>query len=272
MVLQVLQLASYEWHPWECNLQAFSAQELDRKLAGKRVAFIGDSIHLQQFYSFKHLMGEVTAGPQPAQWGHFFTHSGAQFTVQAAQLLVGQQCCNQFQEQSLEVLPDAEWMALAQQADILVLNTGHHWHRRDAAWHSWPAMVRNVMQRLQADFKGSHIIYRTSSWGHHRCPTITQPLPTLDDALEYMENDPYHWFAPIHSEHLWQAAANDLGMGHRFRYVNASMTLLRGDSHLDRQMDSDGSAFDDCLHYCPLAGPPDYWNWVLFNTLMQLDL
>lgn len=46
---------------------------------------------------------------------------------------------------------------------------GHHWHRRDVRFDSYHTMVRNVLQHLKNEFTGPHIVFRTSSWGHHRC-------------------------------------------------------------------------------------------------------
>lgn len=90
---------------------------------------VGDSIQVQQFFSLRHMLRKVIAGPQPPEWGFFHTRGGAQFQLHAAQFLVGEPCCNHFVGQSLEVQPAAEWLEYSRDADVLVLNTGHHWHR-----------------------------------------------------------------------------------------------------------------------------------------------
>lgn len=50
---KMLSMASWQWQPHSCNMQHFDAVALDAKLAGKRIAFVGDSIHLQQFFSIR---------------------------------------------------------------------------------------------------------------------------------------------------------------------------------------------------------------------------
>ena len=268
---KVERVGSYEWHPHKCNLQAFDPWQIDKKLGGRNVLFAGDSIMLQQFYSWKRLMGGAIKGSSPTLWNKFQTHNRGHHEVIAAQFLVGVPCCNHFQDQSLEVLPDAEWLHLARHADILILNTGHHLHRRDPGFEHYHSVVRNVLTTLKAEFRGSHIIFRTSTWGHHKCDTVTRPSHNLSEAMNFMENDPYSWMLPVYAEHIWADVAHEVGLGNKFRFVNSSMTLLRGDGHIDRQMDLDGSSFNDCLHYC-MPGVPDFWNWALFNSLMSLDL
>ncbi|KAK9790536.1 hypothetical protein WJX73_005019 [Symbiochloris irregularis] len=260
------------WVPKACNLHHFSAEELDRKLAGRKVMMVGDSIQVQQFFSLRHMLRKVIVGPRPPAWGFFYTRSGAQFQLQAAQFLTGEPCCNHFEGQSLEVLDTAEWLQYSREADVLVLNTGHHWHRRDVSFSNYGTMVRNVMQTLRRHYKGV-IIFRTSSWGHHRCAAIKVPLRNAREALDFgsLDNDPYHWMSPIFREHMWGDVAAEMGMTHRFRFANTSMTMLRGDGHLDRQQDAGSeNVFDDCLHYC-MPGVPDYWNWVLYNVLLSLE-
>lgn len=90
---------------------------------------VGDSIQIQQWYSLRHMLHKVIAGPHPPEWGHFYTRSGAQFHMQPAQFLVGEPCCDDIEGQSLEVLPTAEWLQHSRDMDVLVINTGHHWHR-----------------------------------------------------------------------------------------------------------------------------------------------
>ena len=52
-------------------------------------------------------------------------------------------------------------------------------------------------------------------------------------------------------------------MGDMFRVVNSSITMLRGDAHVDRKRFLNGGAFTDCLHNC-WPGPPDWWNLILY--------
>lgn len=109
-------------------------------------------------------------------------------------------------------------------------------------------------------------------WFACRCAAIRAPLRNAQEALDFgsLDNDPYHWMSPIFREHSWGDIAAELGMAHQFRFVNTSMTMLRGDGHLDKQQDANSdNVFYDCLHYC-MPGAPDYWNWALHNQLLSL--
>lgn len=268
---KAVNISSYEWYPYQCNLLRFDAEELDRRIGRRYVLFVGDSLHLQQFRSFRQLMARVTVGPDRPAWNEFYTKNGGHFEVIAAQFLVGQPCCNNFENQSLHVLPDADWLQLAKKADILILSVGHHWHRRDVEFQHYSTAAKNVLLQLQADFQGTDVIFRTSSFGHHMCHEIQHPLPNITAAMTptWMVHDPYHWMSPIWHEHVWQQLASKIDLKAKFWYSNSSMTLLRGDAHKDWQRNLDDSPFNDCLHYCSII--LDYWNWMLYNTLISLE-
>ena len=269
---KVLKIARFAWHPSICSLETWNATKLSARLGRRTVVFAGDSIQVQQFFSFKAMMQTAstnTSDPNP-DWTHFHTVDGGRFYIAGTQFLVGEGI-DKVANQTLDVLPDTLWLQQARSADILVLNTGHHWHRRDTDFSQYQAMVRNVMQSLKKEFKGSHIIFRTSNWGHHECQNIAYPLPNVSIALNFMENDPYQWMRPIRSESIWYDMANEAGLSEKFRFNNASMTLLRGDGHVDQQHTPAGAPFFDCLHNC-MPGVPDFWNWLFFNTIMSLSL
>ena len=52
-------------------------------------------------------------------------------------------------------------------------------------------MQRNVLTALQKHFKGSHVIFRSTTWGHHSCSEIIKPLENETQAMNAMETDPY---------------------------------------------------------------------------------
>ena len=73
----------------------------------------------------------------------------------------------------------------------------------------------------------------------------------------------FRWMRPIQLDHQWEETAEENGMGSMFRVVNSSITMLRGDGHVDRKRFLNGGAFNDCLHNC-WPGPPDWWNLILY--------
>ena len=127
------------------------------------------------------------------------------------------------------------------------------------------------MTALKTEFKGSHLVFRTSNWGHHECQNIMHPLANVSVALNFMENDPYQWMRPIRSEKVWSDLAAEVGLSSKFQFNNASITLLRGDGHVDQQHTPAGAPFFDCLHNC-MPGVPDFWNWLFFGAVMSWDL
>ena len=184
-----------------------------------------------------------------------------------SQFLVGEPF-NQVENQSLNVLPTSLWIQTVRTADILILNHGHHWHRRDENFGLYRAMATNVMRALKQEFKGTHVVFRTSNWGHYGCHHIKHPLTSISNNLAH---DPYSWMQPIYSDYIWGDVANELGLGPFFQFNNASLTLLRGDAHVDQQHTLSGVPFIDCLHNC-VPGAPDYWNWLLYNSIMSFRL
>ena len=97
-------------------------------------------------------------------------------------------------------------------------------------------------------------------------------LLTLLKSLMADQTYVYSWLDPIDREDVWDQAAQELAMQKSLRIVNASIAMLRGDAHTEfRRLRNSNHTFTDCLHVC-FPGPPDYWNWILFNALMSLDL
>ena len=79
------------------------------------------------------------------------------------------------------------------------------------------------------------------------------------------------WLKTIQLEDHWVHAAQELGISSKFLVANTSITMLRGDAHVDNVRSLEGNLWPDCLHVC-FPGSPDTWNWVLYNLLMSLDL
>ena len=95
------------------------------------------------------------------------------------------------------------------------------------------------------------------------------PLANVLSAMKSVENDPFQWMHSIRAEGIWYDIAKDLHISSKFSFNNASMTLLRGDGHVDLQHTPTGKSFGDCLHNC-MPGIPDFWNWLFYNTILQL--
>ena len=73
---------------------------------------------------------------------------------------------------------------------------GHHVHRRDHDFLRYNEMVRSVRTALKRVFKGSHIILRTTSWGHEHCETLLEPFTFVQQAREAAFGNPWQCVFP----------------------------------------------------------------------------
>lgn len=265
---KVMKINEYAWFPKSCSLESWDALKLSKAVGARRVVMVGDSLTVQQFFSLRQLMDPAVAQREHATNFYFHTVDNGFFQVVGVQFLAGRGFFRSG-EQQLHVLPNATWYEAAQVADILIISTGHHWHRKDPTYGKYNQMALNVLQALQKSFRGELVLFRTSPWGHASCDSITEPL--ADAGAASLEGDPFHWMLPIHAESIWSSLALQVGLGGKFLVNNASMTLLRGDAHVDTQYRLSGNPFADCLHNC-MPGTPDYWNWILYNTVMGWPL
>ena len=254
-------LARWQWQPATCRLRTFNSRELARITAGQRILFLGDSLMVEQFDSLKALMQKEVK--TSIAWDQFETISDGQFEVHGLWHIVGRG--NEAQATAdLFNIQDQEWRHKLQKADILVFNTGHHWHRLDPDFLQYQKMVRAFLATLASDFQGSSVIFRTSPWGHYNCSQAVRPVREFVlPAYDY-----FQWGKPIMAESVWaDLAQSDLNPSLNFQIANASITRLRADGHIDRRLGPNSCAWEDCLHGC-LPGPADYWNWLVFNILM----
>ncbi|DBA72303.1 TPA: hypothetical protein ACH3X2_010548 [Trebouxia sp. C0005] len=253
----------WRWRTQQCKLKTFNAATLSQSMADKRVQFIGDSLMVEQFNSLKALLQSQNL--QEPEWGWFTTGHGANFRVYGTWHLVGNG--SEGSPSSLEHIFDVNhggWRTVLPDADVLVLNTGHHWHRVDPDFSAYRIMVKNALQLIAREFRGSHVIFRTSTWGHYHCSGVSSPLQEVIHADE----DHFNWRKPISAETVWSDLASTYLPAHvQFHVINASITMLRADAHVGRLVSSDHRSVEDCLHNC-LPGPADYWNWLLYNTLV----
>ena len=261
---KVLRMAHWSWQPQFCDLLDFEATRLSQALAGKKTLFLGDSLMVEQFVSLRELLGALIVD-KTNLW-QFTTRHGALFDLHQAYFLVGDESNHSLPlNEPLEVdVRQGPWLDLAAQADIIVINTGHHWHARDPQFRLYSEMVSGVLRAVSAVFQGEHLIFRTSSWGHTKCHLEFEPNRNMADS----QDDPYQWSKPIQNEFLWQdLASKHLSNHERFSVINASLTMQRADGHPGFKFYNDGHVLRDCLHNC-LPGVADYWNWLLYNTLL----
>ena len=93
----------------------------------------------------------------------------------------------------------AFWRRWVRQADVVVLNMGHHYHNLDPGFGSYGGMVRAALRSLGEHMKpAAQLVLRTTNVGHHGCPSDARPLDSPREAWERLttSKDIYEWIPP----------------------------------------------------------------------------
>ena len=194
------------------------------------------------------------------------------------------------------------WARYAAQADVVVLNVGHHYHQTDPEFAKYEGMAARGASALADLMKPTaQLVYRTTNVGHHKCEDAHRPLRSRVDAWEKLADgdiwawpsrakasatpggmfkDRYNWRGPPLVEGCWAtpAAAAGHSLGGRFAFLNVSFIDARADGHVATAMrygptvskaaKKKASFPLDCLHYC-YPGVSDYWALALYNLLLN---
>ena len=194
---------------------------------------------------------------------------------------------------------EAWWRPWLKEADVLVLNVGHHYHVVDKAFNRYEKLARTATRALEKLMKpGAHLIFKTTNIGHIGCENASRPLRSRRDAWAPLAEkggdafswqpkrsgsdffrDKYSWRGPPLFEHAWASAASSGGLASRFAFLNVSFLDARPDGHVATSMRYSASTGRrgnmlksefplDCLHYC-YPGPTDYWALSLSNLLQN---
>jgi hypothetical protein len=129
---RMLQMLRYHWQPDTCELKSFDAAQMERMWAGKRVLYIGDSLMRQQFNSMRFLMQRYWKSPEDGKRRdpeYFETKSGARVDFMWSKYLLEERLLPQ-----RLALPEQNWPDLVGKADWVVMNVGHHWHKKDSRY------------------------------------------------------------------------------------------------------------------------------------------
>ena len=259
---KALRMLQYHWQPDACSLQPFSAHALNALWASKRILFIGDSLMRQMYNSIRFLLREYWAGPEEGTRKdpeYCLLRSGAKMEFVWSKFLVDER----YLPRKLH-LPENNWPDRVKEADYIVMNVGHHWHKKDKSFGKYSPMVDMVLDVLKKQFAGDRIFFRTSTPGYYGCESMQDPVDEMQ--LLDPQLDVFAWRKPIELERMWYDKAMAIGMQDRFQLLNVSFSGYRADAHLAYKIRNNRTTLD-CLHWC-MPGVPDYWNYLLFNALM----
>ncbi|KAL1503789.1 hypothetical protein AB1Y20_012257 [Prymnesium parvum] len=322
--LRTLQALSWSWRPFRCALVPVNGATFDKWLGKRTMLFLGDSLTAQGYYSLLWLLGdvvvqqedlfgytpdEVKKGSKVAELGMDICQSSAGNEggyISRARLRSGGRMMKVMRHgeivDELRRATSAFWSRWASDADIIVLNVGHHYHSVDPAFKNYDQLARLGIRQLEKLMKpAAQLIFRTTNIGHHSCETAARPLHSRREAWQQLtgsENiwawrpkqhakgsvdmfkDKYNWRGPPLFEASWaDAARRSRLMSGRFTFLNVSFMDARADGHVATAMrySSSRGAFGakwktefplDCLHYC-YPGPSDFWALSLFNLLLN---
>lgn len=271
-------LTSFQWIPKHCSLRSFDAGLLDRRLGGRTIMFVGDSLMRQQFNSWRFLLRSVWSSEEDALRNdpeEFKTVGGNRFLFDWSKFLVDEKKYSQKdpKQQRLELLLSRDGWArklMREPIDVIIMNVGHHWHKFDREFGRYNEMLTLVLNHIQRYFKGDSLVFRTSTPGHYDCfneELRSQPIdyvPPLNST-----NDPFNWRKPIKADLLWQKEAEIRGLGRVFQYLNVSHSIYRSDAHVEYKIRQD-RRIEDCLHWC-LPGVPGTCASIVTDSFMLIN-
>ncbi|CAI0444056.1 unnamed protein product [Linum tenue] len=265
---------SYEmlrWQPKDCQLQRFNGDEFLKRMQGKTIAFVGDSLGGEQFQS---LMCMITRGLErndvldvgsehgrvvrnengrPDGWAYRFTTTNTTVLHHWSACL-----CD------LEPIVTED----PNQRHHYYMNTAYHWTRQKLIRNRWVMHVGGVRKtnetlRTLGEAK-NFTIHSVVGWVNSQL----QENPQLQ--AFYRSISPRHFSATpryvgkevveaVSSDHVSRSAVR--GTGVKLLDIT-SLSSVRDEGHISRYTLTAKPGVQDCLHWC-LPGVPDTWNEIL---------
>ncbi|KAL3837999.1 hypothetical protein ACJIZ3_022590 [Penstemon smallii] len=276
----------YSWKPNSCNLPRFDGANLLRRLRGKKIMFVGDSISLNQWSSLVCLLhaavpnARTTFEKSPITYVKFEEYdvtilwNWSPFLVDIVQEPRGRVLNLNSIEQGKKA-----WRGM----DVLVFDTWHWWTFNGTA-KIWDyvrdgSTVRKDMNRVAAFYKGLR------TWARW----VNTSVDSSRTKLFFQGISPDHYWG-----HEWGSRANNCAgeqqpvKGARYpagrpeaaKIVDkvssrlrkavhvldiTTMSQLRKDAH--PSIYNQNHSGSDCTHWC-LPGLPDTWNQLFYAALV----
>ncbi|KAK1354956.1 Trichome birefringence-like [Heracleum sosnowskyi] len=294
------------WQPKDCEMQEFTSSNFLRRMQGKTLAFIGDSLGRQQFQS---LMCMVSGGKErhdvldvgsefgfvkahrnarPDGWAFRFRSTNSTILYYWSATLCDLEPLD-INNPNTDVAmhldrPPAFLRQFLSKFDVVVLNTGHHWNRGKLNANRWVMHVggKPNTNRKLLDMGGAKnfTIYSIVHWLNSELPKY----PGLK--AFYRSISPRHFFngewntggtcdntSPrsgelevLQDESIDPQAAGSV-KGTNVKLLDiTALSQLRDEGHMSRYSIKATPGVQDCLHWC-LPGVPDTWNELLFAQI-----
>ena len=264
--------ADWCWKPFGCVTEPFSVKDFCRKLGGRGILLVGDSLQHQFFDALFMQLG--TAGQPLDQWtlerdimnttsggicvgqggGRLIFLRNDQISVINNTPLYGRNPRNVY---------NADWTAIAPMFEIIVLNKGAHYISDNAAFESDTLATAQWLLK-SVDFNKTQVFFRDTPQGHpHAVETTVAISEPLLSSPDWLKMDKYEWcHFPHRNKEAIEIFESILGPFVTILYVS-QMTFNRPDGHRQGVC----SAVDN-LHYL-LPSVVDTWILPLFNLMRE---
>ncbi|KAI5056317.1 hypothetical protein GOP47_0028135 [Adiantum capillus-veneris] len=294
----------WRWKPYDCELPLFDANAFLKIVAGKKWAFIGDSLARNNFQSLLCQLAQVEK-PECAYTGWnvncYFRCYNFTLAVVWAPFLI--KYVNQAEDLGksvdklyLDVL-DESWGPYLDNYDYIVLSAGH-WFMRIAAYvvqnelvgcnqcpislnvtnvgvgFAYRAVLRTVFDFLiSLKYKGV-VFFRTFSpdhfenapWNEGGNCTRTAPFKSDSTALDYLS----YFMYQMQLEEFGKTVQRSSEFSFKLKMVDTlHAALLRPDAHPGSYGRDNFNVHNDCMHWC-LPGPVDAWSAMFLHVLKHL--
>ncbi|KAM3301967.1 protein trichome birefringence-like 42 [Capsicum chacoense] len=286
---------NWSWEAHDCVIPRFNGRDMLKRLRGKRVIIVGDSLNRNQWESLACLLYSTI----PPSRAHIDFSSSSYKVFKAKDYNVTVEFywnpfLVQLDSKNAPKILRLETLDLSclhwQGADIMVFNTGHWWLHRGKfkAWDLFEYKGQLVDElKLESAFEvamgtwanwidqnvnliKTTVFFRSVSPAHQGqtgCYTRTQPITDISHVTHF-------------SEPLMEIVVRTLSkMRVPVRYLNITkLSEHRIDAHpsvygkkkgqeLMKRKLKPPESFADCSHWC-LPGLPDTWNRLLYASLV----
>ncbi|KAF6153308.1 hypothetical protein GIB67_003498 [Kingdonia uniflora] len=300
---------SYEklrWQPNNCKMPEFEASSFLRRMRGKTIAFVGDSLGRQQFQSLmcmatgsKDSPGVIDVGKKyglikargtirPAGWAYRFKATNTTILFYWSTSLCEVEPLNITNPATHWALhldrPPSFLTRYIHRFDVLVLNTGHHWNRGKFNTNRWVMHVGGVpntnRKLINIGNAKNFKIYSIIKW-------LDSELPKHPRLKAFFRTiSPRHFFngdwnsggscdntvSLVEGKEITQDESSDTIVSGAVNGTKVNMlditaiSQLRDEGHLSRFTIKVTPGVQDCLHWCQ-PGVPDTWNEILYAQL-----
>lgn len=253
------------WKPKKCDAVPFSRKLFCQVLNGRSLAFVGDSL---TFSMYKALVGQLD---EPFMLHEYNTRNrGLQICGNMSSSRLGYFRQDHLLVKEVHKQGDGRaWAHAINLFEIWVINKGAHvmFNKTYITWEHFGADTNNTARFLKTLPANKTIIFRTTPEGHPNCSP--QSVAISDVVTDETDGETFN---PVNSSTSWYGwdtfPARDAAVLAEFKRAFPSlivldvvpMTRLRPDGH---------ASSHDCLHY-HLPSVPDYWVYMLFDTLGYL--